>query len=370
MTMALQATAHPLLPHPGPTYGVRFAAEGKSIVIPTLLGIELRDARSGARRRLISLPKKFASPAAWTVSSSGDWILWGAEDGGVRLIDLSGRELLELALLPDAQKLLFAESPGLGSFVASYGADGMVDHSKRHPSYRTACNVAVSANGKIAVAAYGQAYALVWDLTSGTLRHCLGEEGSPENPTRIYRVALSPNGSYVATRDNANLVRIWDVDQAVEILRIRTREDPHADAVDRPRDMPSVVAFCGGLGALQFTPDSKSLVIADEVTVRVLDIVTSVEQSPWVGHSDTHPILGEYRGAPRIHDIRFSLDGQRALTVGVDATLRVWDVPRGEEIWAIQPDPCCIDWADLSPDGGYVVWAACPGAFLYGLSSA
>jgi hypothetical protein len=80
-----------------------------------------------------------------------------------------------------------------------------------------------------------------------------------------------------------------------------------------------------------------------------------------------HPIIGEYDRMPRIHDIRFSGDGSRVLTVGVDVTLRVRKVETGEQIWAARPAPCCVDWGDLSPDGRQALWVGCPGMRVFDL---
>ena len=135
--------------------------------------------------------------------------------------------------------------------------------------------------------------------------------------------------------------------------------------MDRPSDMPAESCFAGGTGAISFTPDSEFVVAGDAEVVRVWSIRTGREGHPWVGHGATHPILGPYDGAPRISTIRFSAHGRRAMTVGVDSAIRVWDVPSGEEVWSSIPDPCCVDWADIAPDGRHVIWAGCPGMRLY-----
>jgi hypothetical protein len=131
--------------------------------------------------------------------------------------------------------------------------------------------------------------------------------------------------------------------------------------------MPAEVSMGGGVGPVGFTTDSSAMLAADGEVVRLWEIATRVEISQWVGHEPWHPILGEYDAAPRIHDVRLSEDGRYALTVGVDATLRVWEVYSGREVWKVTPDPCCVDWAVLSQDGGHVLWAGCPGLRLYGV---
>ena len=45
----------------------------------------------------------------------------------------------------------------------------------------------------------------------------------------------------------------------------------------------------------------------------------------------------------------------------------MWHAATGEELWSAVPDPCCMDWADLSPDGRHVAWTGCPGTRAYSL---
>lgn len=371
MARGLQASeVRELSPKPGCPAGVQFTPDGGTIVVATLFGIALYSAETGKQLQVVRLSRRARCVAAWAISSCGERLLWGSTNEDLRLIDLSGHEILRLTLPQDAQGYLFAETPGLGSTATVYHPDGSFeDLSCRYAAYRTVSSVAMSHDGNLAIAAYGQAYALVWDLATGELRHCLGKEGPEGNPTRIYRVALTPDGRYALTRDSTHRIRLWDLDTASQIHHWQTREDPYAEAVDRPHDLPTEPFLCGGLGAIGFTPDSKRAVAAEGTVVVSWDLATDHSYSSWVGHNESHPILSEYEGVPRILDLRFSSDGQRALTVGVDTTIRVWDVPTGKQVWAVRPDTCCIDWADIAPDGRRVAWAGCPGARLYPLHS-
>ena len=147
---------------------------------------------------------------------------------------------------------------------------------------------------------------------------------------------------------------------------MRLDDDPYDRALDRPPDMPVLSRYGGGWGAIAFTPDGERIAAGDGPQVRVWDVDSGSEVPSWIGHGSNHPILGEHTGMPRIASIAFCRDGSRALTVGVDATIRVWNPIFGNQIWADRPAPCCVDHADISPDGGYVFWAACPGSRLYG----
>ena len=330
--------------------------------------IEVWDPVTAELERTVTIPEGAGRGRVWAPSPNGRWLLWGGQNAGLHVVAFDGSHLMKLELPDDAAAYLGAEPPGLASFGAVHHPDGSYeDLSRRYPAYQTACSVALSPDGTAAVAAHGQAFALVWDLRTGRLRQLLGEERSGQ-PVRIYRVAWSPDGKTILTRDDARRIRLWDTASGRELLSLITAENPHEEARDRPADMPSEITSCGGLGAIAFTPDARYVVAGDGEVIRVWEISSGREVARWIGHAALHPIFGAYPGVPRVLDIRFAADGRRALTVGVDATLRVWDVRSGEEVWHATPDPCCVDWGDISPDGRSVVWAGCPGMRLYAVT--
>ena len=355
-----------------PPDGVRFLPGGRSVVLGQLWKIEIRHLETGAVRRTIEEPSDRKSRTAWALDPRGDRILCSEREGAPRLIDLSGEERLRLELPADAESYLASESPGLASFGAVINGDGTTeDLTTIYPAYGVANDVAFLDGGDRAALAYGQAYALIWDMESGELLHAVGTEGSPGEPIRIYRVAGVEHGRRIATLDSRRVLRVVDLPdpgmegKPREAFSVRLEHDPHAGAVDRPRDMPASTSGGAGLGAIAFTPDGERIAAADAAGVRVWDVATGDELAPWDAHGMSHPILGSHKTLARIHHIGFSADGRRGLTVGVDATIRLWDVESGSQIWAERPDPCCIDYADISPDGRYVFWAACPGMRLY-----
>ncbi|MEJ2205883.1 MAG: WD40 repeat domain-containing protein [Gemmatimonadota bacterium] len=347
-------------------HGVQFLSRGDLVALAGFTTVEFRSVWSGTKMHELEVPKGVGPPQALAISPRGDRVLWASYRSGVHLLDARGRSLVGLALSADAERYLSSESPGLGSFLGvSYPDGSYEDWSERYPPYQAVCDIAFSPTDDQCVAAYGQAYALVWDLTTGHLRVLLGREGSAEPPRRIYHVAWSPDGRYVMTRDDRGTMKLWDVETRDEVLSVEAPHDPRPSGVDRPDDMPAALSFAGGIGAIAFSPDSRHLVAGDGEVVRVWSVQTGRLVATWVGHGARHPLLGCYEGAPRIRRVRFSASGERALTVGVDSALRVWDVPSGREIWSTVPDPCCIDHGDLSPDGTHVVWAGCPGVRIY-----
>jgi WD40 repeat protein len=351
-----------------PPSGVRFMADRGPVAVAASRSIELWSIDSLSRVGTIEGPDEDGCGGVWAISPRGQSIVWGGPDKDLRVMNFTGTQIGRLQPSRDAIAYLGEESSGLGRSGGVTEADGTYrDLSRRFTAYRTACSLAFSPEGTRLVAAYGQAYALVWDIPTGRLVWCLGHETLNGPPTGIYRVAWSGDARWIATVDNARTLRVWETDTGREVRAMRLREHPGEGIPDRPASPYSTVMFAGGVGPVAFVPGSGRIAVADGPVVRTWDLDSDHESPPWQGHETSHPIFGPYPDAPRIHDLRFSEDGRRALTVGMDATIRAWDVPSGSAVWAIRPNPCCVDWADLSPDGRLVVWAACPGMRLYSL---
>lgn len=352
-----------------PPCGVRFLSNPERAVVYGLESFEIWDLQSGEVARELRLGTGSDAPYAWAVMPEEDQLIVVEGDGGPRVLDLDGTDVVRCRLPSDAEVFLGGETSGLASFGATTHPDGTYeDLGTLYRPYSKACSIAVSSGGDAALVAYGQAYALFWDLEAASLGYLLGHQKTGEELDRIYRVALSPDGQLAATLHSETGLRIWELPAGKEVARVGLAAPTAVGSSsrgDRPRDMPLALATGGGMGALAFSPDSASIAVADGARVRRYDLKTGNEMAVWVGHKSLHPILSEYLDMPRIHDIRFSGDGRRGLTVGVDSWLRVWDVESGRELWKTRPDPCCVDWADLASDGRSAIWVGCPGLRLF-----
>lgn len=331
-----------------PPQGVRFLPGADTIAVLSIRAIEIWST-SGVLKERVSLADPLSGTCVWAIPEGGEWFALCGPGADIRLVDRhSGAEFAQLALPARAEAYLSAESPGLASFVALLHSDGSYeDLGRRFSPYHTCCSLAIAPDASATVAAYGQAYALAWDLRAGTLRTCLGDDSPSRVPPRIYRVAWSPDGRLIATRDNLGRLRIWDVESRKERLCIAVSDAERPAALDRPLDMPGELGLVGGIEPLAFSPDSDVVATGDAVAVNLWSTATGRLKASWHGHEPLHPIMSEYPEAPRLLDIRSSRSGRRALTVGVDTTLRVWDAASGAEIWHVRPAPCCVDWADM-----------------------
>jgi WD40 repeat protein len=316
-----------------PPNGIRYLSDPRRAVVHGIAAFELWDLHVGRIEKKLAFPSGVRSTSAWTVLTGSDRLVVGVDDGTLRVLDLEANDIIACTLPPDAEAFLRRETPGLGSFTSVIHPDGsQEDQSRFYTPYTRSCSLSSSADGERVIAAYGQAYAVLWDLETGEMRHLIGSWTGQHDLDRIYRVALSPDGRLAATVHMRSGLHIWETGNARHLLHLPLSAR-RVGSSDRPIDMPVGTVGFDGIGPVVFSPDSRTVAAADGAQVRLWDVATGRDLVPWQGFGCNHPILGEYDRMPRIHDIRFSGDGSRVLTIGVDATLRVRKVETGEQFY-------------------------------------
>jgi WD40 repeat protein/DNA-binding SARP family transcriptional activator len=114
--------------------------------------------------------------------------------------------------------------------------------------------------------------------------------------------ALSPDWTRLATVVSST-VQIWDATSGLKLL-----------------ELPE---YSQGVTAFRFSPDSQYLAVAvgeDYPDIHLLDANTYQEIASWPAH------------AKWINDLAFNPDGTRLATSSGDMTVKVWQVPSGEEL--------------------------------------
>ncbi len=149
----------------------------------------------------------------------------------------------------------------------------------------------------LAAATWGSPVQL-WDPVSGQLVGELpGHEGS------ITRLAWSPDGTFLASADNAeaSTVRLWDVAAGTETAVLGGHD--------------------GEIANLTWSPDGSRLISSglNDTTARVWG-VDGTEQLVLTAH--------EYG----VYDAAWSPDGATILTTGGDGQMRLWDAAAGRQI--------------------------------------
>ncbi|KAF7354171.1 WD40 repeat-like protein [Mycena venus] len=113
-------------------------------------------------------------------------------------------------------------------------------------------------------------------------------------------LAISPNGSKLASGSKDTFVRIWDVEMGHCILETAGH----------------TVAVC----SVAFSPDGSQLVSAGaDGSIRVWDVQTGLTLVQFIGHCGM------------VNSVVYTTDGERVVSGSEDETIRIWSIESGQE---------------------------------------
>ncbi|HEU4557954.1 MAG TPA: hypothetical protein VFS20_08900 [Longimicrobium sp.] len=200
------------------------------------------------------------------------------------------------------------------------------------------------------VADYDPAAALRWALDAGRTAHTDEAETALrrvlDGPMAlailhhrgpVTRVALSPDGSRLATASDDGTARIWDARTGALAATLDGRSGP--------------------VSTIAFSPDGLRLATATERSgARVWDLRTGRQAFALGGHEDYGPVV----------DVSFSPDSARVAVAFTDGAVGIWNARTGDSIATY---PLCTDLearAAFSPDGKRLVVSGggCTAAFV------
>lgn len=266
-------------------------------------------------------------------SPDGQWIATGSYDRTVKLWRRDGTlvrtipqgaSIEELQFSPNSQQIATA---GVDGAVRLWNLDGTL--KTQFPKHGAAVwRVAFSPDGSLLASGSGDRTVKLWKL-DGTLvqtfKHKRGVWGlafldrrtivsgtvggthylwkvdgtlvktfeATGAPTNIWRIAVSPDGTRLATAHSDNQVRIWSRDGGL---------------------LNTLEGHTGEVRSVKFSPDSKQLVsVSADKTIRLWD-TNGMMLRTFRGHRGT------------IRDVAFSPDGQEVVSVSDDNEARLWRV--------------------------------------------
>ena len=196
-------------------------------------------------------------------------------------------------------------------------------------------SVAVSPDGTHLASASDDGTVKVWDATTGQE---LLSFSTQHTGISIFGLAYSPDGARIATASDDQTAKVWDAASGQQLL---------------------VIDHGAPLGGLAFSPDGKHLATAGaDAMVRVWDSANGQQVLVLAGH-------GEATRAGSVHPggviaVLFTPDGKRLVTAGADGTARLWDAETGQSLQVMAGHTNEV-YIALSPDGQRLVTAGYDG---------
>lgn len=251
--------------------------------------------------------------------------------------------------------------------------------------------LALSADGGRLAAVGGRAEVRIWDVASGREIGVLNVDGDP------WAIAFSPRGDLLAVGGEKLAISLWDL------------------AKRRPVWRKVATTATGEVRSLAFSADGRLLLSGASVRMsgddvwnespRVWDAASGAQiealdegQSLTAASADWRRIAGAGCSPVRVWErpsgreiatlqhfpardqgrcvigVGLTPDGTRAISLGSDGSLAVWDVAAERELWRIAAHPGSAEAFAASPDGRYALTAGREGddgrARLWDLRSA
>ena len=280
------------------------------------------------------------SPDSAILASAGDDAkirLWDVKtQTQIDVLDTDAGTVSSIAFHPDGKTL--ASLSGLEQYRRTWQKSGdmsvrlwdvktrkQIAMSQNHTAVTEA--VALSPDGTLLASGHRDGVVTLWDMQTQELLTILRN-----HTAAVLSVAFSPDGALLASGEKEK-TRLWDV-QTKEQIAIFTM---HSTIVE------SVV----------FSPDGKILALLDGSCIRLWDMRQQ---------SDIR-VLGQepsHEGSTQLHStiksMAFSSDGKLLASGGTDNTLRLWDMQKRQEIFTRKTQSSIFALA-FSPDGKILAWA-------------
>lgn len=204
----------------------------------------------------------------------------------------------------------------------------------------------------------------VWDVATG--RQLLLVPGHTS-------VSFSPDGRRLAVPFSNHLVKIWDAANGAELVVLKghqqqvrkvtfnldgsqlatTAHDMTVRIWDATTGKEIRTINSGVVLSVAFSPDGKRLVTAgSDAVVRVWEVGTGKEQ---FAIKNAHAHFGSLHEAT---SAIFSLDGKRFASTGSDGIARIWDAESGKELLTLRGHMQETTGACFSPDGRWLATAS------------
>ena len=262
-------------------------------------------------------------------SSHGKWVGTIGRDFKLGLWDVGARKELGLfkdarpswvlRIAPDGKRVLLAVEAGP---IIRDVATGKDSSAMKFSASLTAA-MEFSQDGKRLAFVLDNRTIEVWDAVSCRRLHVL--HGHTDKP---YAVTFSPDSRHLASAGDDKTGRLWDLQTGEQ-----TRVLPHKDLTRE----------------LAFSPDGKRLLTCEAFpsnALRLWDLTTG------------KLIAAMHRHTNEVRTIRFSPDGARIATGGMDQTVNLWDGQTGGHLATLSGHKGWVYTAAFNPNGTRLISAS------------
>ncbi len=261
-------------------------------------------------------------------SSDGSLLATGSADGKLRVFAVASGSLLSHDTTPpeparkmfelrmefkhgdEVRQVMFSPDGRLLAAISTDGGISVSNLEKKEPRRVWGAGVsglglAFSRDGKRLATANGN-LAFVWDVTTGRelfkAMHANSADDAEDHLRWVDSVALSPDGTYLATGGRDSTARVWNLTTGQELVRL-----PHSGPVE----------------AVAFSRDGAMLGTGSfDGTARLWELPSGRERL-----RATHP------GGSEV--VAFSSDGKQIASGGTFGAVSVWSFSRSDKLAAI-----------------------------------
>jgi WD40 repeat protein/class 3 adenylate cyclase/tRNA A-37 threonylcarbamoyl transferase component Bud32 len=355
---------------------IAFQPGGSWLATATSEGVvRLWDAAARAEIRKLSghsnLVDSISFSADGLLLASGSWDktarIWDVQRGK-EIALFEGRSPLSVTMNPQGQCLALGCWDNEAHVWDVENRKQIVVLKGRFPTYGIYA-AAFSPDGAVVVTGAQDGTAKAWELVTGReLQRIKGHFGG------VSAIAVSPRGKEVMTGSSDRTARLWDLASIQEALVIRGHGETVSCAAFSPdglyavtgsfdktakvwslendKECSRLIGHTSNVWSVAFSPDGKSLATGSgetvwgassemgvDNTVRVWDVSTGEERQVLRGHTSN------------VWSVAFSPDGLQLATGSADRTIRVWDTETGHVIRQFDAHEGFVLDLAFSPDG-------------------